>query len=238
MEENKTQSEKNVKKKKGRTITVKANKKGKHVNPFLNVLRCLVLPIFFLLKPYRFFGKKQVSDGACVFISNHYRMLDPAYPASLTWEQIHFVAKREVVEHPFLGFFAKHAKVIGVNRDGNDARGLLDCFKCLKNGEKICIYPEGTRNKSEGEMLPFHSGAAVMAIKCKAPIVPIVIYNKPKFFRCTHVLLGEPIDMSEYYGKKLTEEEMAEIAESLRQHMMEMRDAHTEYLNGKRQKKA
>ncbi len=230
------QAEKGKKQKKQRTITVKVNKKGKHINPFLNVLRCLVIPVFFLLKPFRFFGDKKVPDGACIFISNHYRMLDPVYPASLTWEQIHFVAKKEVVEHPFLGFFTKYAKVIGVNRDGNDARGLLDCFKCLKNGEKICIYPEGTRNKTEGEMLPFHSGAAVMAIKCKAPILPIVIYSKPKFFRCTHVLLGEPIDLSEYCGKKLTEEEIAGVDELLRQRMIEMRDRHTEYLNIKKKK--
>ncbi len=236
MEENKTQVEK--KKKTKKSILVKANKKGKHINPFLNVLRCLVIPVFFLVKPFRFFGKKNVPNGACIFISNHYRMLDPVYPASLTWEQIHFVAKKEVLEHPVLGFFARNAKVIGVNRDGSDARGLLDCFKCLKNGEKICIYPEGTRNKADVEMLPFHSGAAVMAIKCKAPIVPIVIYNKPNFFRCTHVVLGEPIELSEYYGKKLTEDEMAQVDEMLRQRMIAMKQSHMQYLQNKKQKKA
>ncbi len=233
MEENKTQVQP---KKKSKPITVKANKKGKHINPFLNFLRCLVIPFFFLVKPFRFIGEKKVPDGACIFISNHYRMLDPVYPASLTWEQIHFVAKKELFNNPIMSFIATKAKVIGVNRDGNDARGLLDCFKCLKNGEKICIFPEGTRNKTDAEMLPFHSGAAVMAIKCKAPIIPMVIYNKPKFFRCTQVLLGEPIDLSEYYGKKLTEEEIARVDELLRQRMIEMKRSHTEYLKDKKKK--
>ena len=165
-------------------------------------------------------------------------MLDPVYAAALTWEGIHFVAKRELFDSKFMGFFVRNARVISVNRDGNDARGLLDCFKCLKNGEKLCIFPEGTRNKTDEEMLPFHSGAAVMAIKCKAPIVPIVIYNKPKFFRCTHVLIGDPIELSEYYGKKLSEEELSQVDEFLRNRMIEMKREHTKYLENKKNKKA
>ena len=236
MEENKTKAA--PKKEKSKPITVKANKMGKHINPFLNFLRCLVIPLYYLVRPFRFYGEKKVPEGACVFISNHYQFLDPVYPASLTWEQIHFVAKKEVFDNPFLAFFAKGAKVIAVNRDGNDARGLLDCFKCLKNGEKISIFPEGTRNKTDAEMLPFHSGAAVMAIKCKVPIIPFVIYSRPKFFHCAHILYGEPIDLSEYYDRKLSQEEFAQVDEMLRQRMLEMKREHTEYLNAKKQKKA
>ena len=87
-------------------------------------------------------------------------------------------------------------------------------------------------------MLPFHPGAAVMAIKCKAPIIPIVIYKKPKFFRRTHVLIGEPIELSEYYGKKLTEEELSQVDEFLRNRMIEMKREHTKYLENKKNKKA
>ena len=184
------------------------------------------------------FGEKKIPEGACVFICNHYAMLDPVYTAALTWEGVHFVAKKDLMKNPFMRFFIKYAKVIPVARDGSDARGLLDCFKCLKNGEKICIFPEGTRNKTEEEMLPFHPGAAVMAIKCKAPIVPLVIYNKPKFFRCTHVLLGEPMEFPEYYGRKLSDSELAEVEAKLRQRMMEMKKEHEAYLQSKKNKKA
>ena len=240
MEEKNVKAEvKTEKKSKNSTsITVKPNKKGKHVIKFLNFMRCLIIPPFYLVKPFRYYGDKKIPDGGCIFILNHYNMLDPVYAAALTWEGIHFIAKKSLFETPVVGFAMKKAKAISVNRDGNDARSLLDCFKCLKNGEKICIFPEGTRNKTDEEMLPFHSGAAVMAIKCKVPIMPIVIYKKPKFFRCAHILLGEPIDLSEYYGRKLTEEELAQVDERLRQHMIEMKRAHTEYLESKKNRKA
>lgn len=226
------------KSKKTKSITVKANKKGRHISKFMNFLRIVVLPIFYILKPYRFYGKRKAEDGACIFISNHYALFDPAYTASMTWEVVHYVAKREIFETPGLGLLARGVKAISVNRDGKDTRGLLDCFKCLKNGEKICIFPEGTRNKTAAEMLPFRHGAAMMAIRCKTPIVPMVIYERPRFFRCTHILVGEAFELTEYYDRKLTEEELAEADEKLRQILFDMKAAHGEFLRAKKAKKA
>ena len=232
--------EKNTtKKKKVKPITYKANKKGRHISKLLNFLRVLVLPVYYVLKPYRFYGQRKARDGACIFVSNHYGLFDPVYPASMTWEAIHFVGKKEIYKMPLIGLLAKGVKMISVNRDGNDVRGLLDCLKCLKNGEKICIYPEGTRNKGdENDMLPFHHGAAMMAIRTKTPITPIVIYKRPRYFRCTHILVGESIELSEYYDKKLSDEEVAAIDSRLRQHMLDMRSAHKEFLENKKAKKS
>lgn len=228
---------KKEKSKKNNSITIQPNKKGRHIIGFINFLRVLVLPTFFLLRPCRYYGNRKVKDGAYIYVSNHYGLMDPAYVAATTWEGIHFVGKKEIFESKILGGIARKAKAISVNRDGNDVRGLLDCFKCLKNGDKICIYPEGTRNKTDQELLPFHHGAAIMSIKCKTPIIPIVIYSKPKFFRRTDILIGEPFELTEYYNKKLSDEEMAQADEYLRQHMLEMRRKHTEYLANKKKAK-
>ena len=86
-------------------------------------------------------------------------------------------------------------------------------------------------------MLPFRHGAAVMAIRCKTPIIPVVIYKKPKLFRCTHILIGEPMELSEYYGKKLSDEELGQVDDYLRQHMLDMRNNHTAFLQSKKKKK-
>lgn len=224
--------------KKDFVITTKANKKGRHINGFINLLRVIVVPFHYILRPYRYIGNRKVKDGAYIYVSNHYDFFDPVFVAMTTWEGVHFVGKRELFDSAFIGAIARKAKAISVNRDGNDVRGLLDCFKCLKNGEKICIYPEGTRNRTKAEMLPFRHGAAVMAIKCKVPIIPIVIYKKPKLFRRTDILIGEPLELTDYYGKKLTEEELGEVDEFLRSHMLEMRRKHTEFLESKKRKKS
>jgi 1-acyl-sn-glycerol-3-phosphate acyltransferase len=223
------------KKKKSRPITVKANRKGKHIMGFFNFLRVLVIPVYYLLKPFRIYGKKQV-DGACVYVCNHYTMFDMVYAAATTWEGIHIIAKKELFSAFGVGCLARGIKAISANRDGNDVRALLDSFKCLKNGEKVLIFPEGTRNKTSADMLPFKHGAAMMAIRAKVPIIPMVIYNRPKLFRMTHFLIGEPLELTEYYDRKLTEEEMAQADNLIRDYMLEMRRKHTEYLESKKRK--
>lgn len=225
-----------MKKKKKTEITVKANKKGRHIMPVLSFLRVLVVPTYWLLRPFRFYGNRKVKDGACIYISNHYGMMDPVYPACTTWEGIHFMAKREVLKMPLIGFLFRKVKGIAANRDGNDVRTLLDSFKCLKNGEKICIYPEGTRNKTDAELLPFRHGAAAIAIKAKAPIVPIMMYTKPRYFRMTHILVGDPIELTEYYDKKLTEEDYTQADKKLYDIMIELRQKHKEFLESKKKK--
>ena len=226
------------KKKKKVVLTVKANRKGKHVIGFLNFLRIVALPVYYLLRPFRFYGNRKVKDGACVYVLNHYSMFDPAFPLATTWEGIHFVVKKELMNKFLIGAVVRGAKSIPVNRDGSDVRAILECFKCLKNNEKIAIYPEGTRNKTDEELLPFKHGAATIAIRAKVPIVPIVIYKKPRLFRCAHILIGEPFEFSEYYDRKLSEEELSQADERLRQMMLDMKAAHTEYLQSKKKKKA
>ncbi len=229
---------KKKKPKKKKDITVKANKKGKHVMKFLNFLRIAILPIVRIFRPFRLYGNKKVADGACLYVCNHYTLIDPAYPVATTWEGIHFVSKKENFSAPIVGWVLRKIKAISANRDGNDVRVLLDCFKCLNNGEKVCIFPEGTRNKTGAELAPFEPGATAIAIKAKAPIVPMMIYKKPRFFRRAHIIVGEPFELSEYYGKKLTSEDYAEANEKLREIMLDLRRKHTEYLNSKKKKKA
>ncbi len=232
--EEKIQEKKKTQKR--RSALTKANKKGRHIMPFLNVLRVICVPLLWLFRPFRFYGKRKVKDGACVYICNHYRALDVLYPACTTWEGIHFLSKKEVSKHPVLGIFLGWMKVIPVNRDGSDAKAVVEAIKCLKNGQKLGVFPEGTRNKTDAEFLPFKSGAALMAIKAKAPIQPMLIYKKPRCFHMTHIVMGEAFELSEYYDMKLTEEVLKEADQKLYDTMVELRRSHTEYLKSKGKK--
>lgn len=226
-----------TKKKKIATITVKANKKGRHYMPFMNFLRVLLIPPYFLLKPFRFYGNSKVKDGACVYVCNHYTMFDALYPATTTWEGVHFISKSELFEKPIIGWVFRKIKAISANRDGSDVRTMLDSIKCLKNGEKISIFPEGTRNKTDAEMLPFFHGATLMAIKTKTPIIPMMLYKKPRWFHITHVLIGDPIEFTEYYDRKLTGEEILEADNKLRELMLNMNKEHAEFLAAKKKRR-
>ncbi len=227
----------NKKEKKGYSILQPANKKGRHVNGLLMFLRIVLLPLVWLLYPFRFYGNRKIPDGPYIYVGNHYRIWDIAFPPCTTTEGIHYLAKSELRDVPVLGAACRGAKVIFLERNGEDVHGLMDALRCLKNGEKIAVYPEGTRNKSqEDEFLEFHSGAAMLAIKTHTPIVPIVCYKKTRPFRLNHVLIGEPFELKEYYGQRLTQELLEEASAKLRDYLIGMRDEHTRMLEAKKKK--
>ena len=99
--EEKTAITETKKNKKKYSILFKKNKKGRPTSRLLNFLRVIFIPFYFLVKPFRFYGKNKVPKGACVFVGNHYTLFDIVYPACLTWEGIHFLSKKENIQTYF-----------------------------------------------------------------------------------------------------------------------------------------
>ena len=51
----------------------------------------------------------------------------------------------------------------------------------------------------------------------------------------THIIVGEPIEFTEYYNRKLTEEEYTEADNKIRERMLQLRREHTEFLKKKKE---
>ena len=202
-----------------------AGKNGYHRMPLMDFLRAIFYPIHAVLYPFRMHGYKKVGPGPYIYVGNHYCLWDVFYPAHSTKDGIHYLAKDSILRAPVLGSWAKRVGVIGAMRDGTDVHTLMDAMRVLKNGEKISMFPEGTRNKGEGDdFLPFHGGAALLAIKTKTPVIPFVICNRPHVFRVTHVVFGEPMELKEFYGRKLTQSDYEAADEMLRNRLYELRE--------------
>ena len=50
----------------------------------------------------------------------------------------------------------------------------------LNLGLDVCIYPEGTRNKTQLPLKEFHAGAFRLAVETFTPIIPALIFGTKK----------------------------------------------------------
>lgn len=188
--------------------------------------------------PYKKVGHKDFfDDRAYVIVSNHLSVLDVIPAAIATTHPVHFIAKKELFEKGIGKWFTKKCECIPANRDGTDVRAMMTAMRYLKNGESIVIFPEGTRNKTEDMFLPFKSGAAAISIKTKTPIIPIVQVKKIKVFKRSYYYYGEPFELSEYYDKKITDEDIKEADEKLRQKLEDMYVELKDKLSDKKKRK-
>lgn len=113
-------------------------------------------------------------NGAVIFAGNHKSNLDCILIASCLWRQVHFMAKDELFHGGFRYFF-RALGTIPVNRRIRDASALSEARAILDKGGVIGIFPEGRFNKTEETVLPFKPGAARMAARSRAMIVPFAI---------------------------------------------------------------
>ena len=85
----------------------------------------------------------------------------------------------------------------------------------LKNGGAIGIFPEGTRNRTEQELLKFRKGAVRLAQKTNTKIIPFAIRGKYKAFRKgLEIEYGKPIDitgMTEFEANEYLKEEVLKL---------------------------
>lgn len=135
---------------------------------------------------------RRIRGGALV-VSNHSSWLDPAMLAYLfAGRRIIFVAAEVLFEN--WACFMHAIRAIRIDRNvGVDAACLKRAADALRAGGMVGIFPEG-RLSASGALQPFHSGAILMALCAKKPIIPVFHADRPKLF-CRHVMMiGRPFD--------------------------------------------
>lgn len=200
-------------------------------------LKKFMVAVTQILFPFKLVGAEKVEDGACVLVGNHYRIWDIVHMACTTKEKVHFITKKELYKNKFLAHLCGIVEAIPVSRDGQDAKAVMTALRYLKNGEKISMFPEGTRNRTEEELLPLKGGAAMFAIKAKVPVYPVMCPHKTRLFRRTKILVGDPIDLSAFYERRLTAEDYAAAEEVIREKMLETKRAAVEAFGKKKKKR-
>jgi 1-acyl-sn-glycerol-3-phosphate acyltransferase len=173
----------------------------------MNFLHRIPLFFFNILCPLKIWGKENIPQGKAVIVSNHFHALDCAFLAEVYPKDIYFLAKKEIFKNKIAAACIKWYGGIPVDRENPDMKTLISAIRVLKDGHKLAIFPEGTRNKTgTTDLQSIKGGAIVLAVKAKSPIVPIMMNRKLGLFKKTHIIVGKPFELDEFYGQKLTDD--------------------------------
>ena len=123
-------------------------------------------------------------DTAVLYVGNHLSLFDIPITYVRVPRPTGYVAKLELKKVPLLRFWMTNLHCLFLDRK-NIKQGLktiLTGIEKAKSGISICIFPEGTRNKNNDCVLPFHEGSFKIAEKAGVPIVPMVLVNTASIF--------------------------------------------------------
>ena len=182
---------------------------------WFHFLYAVIWPFFNLFRPLRVVGRENIPDGAAVLCPNHTTLGDPFYVVFAFGRKypMRAMAKIQIMRVPVIGWILGKAGVFGVDRGRADMKAIKTALKFLKDGNKLLMFPEGTR-VHEGEDVTAKTGAAMFATRTGAPLLPIYIQRKKKLFARNVVVIGQPYH-PEYAGRKPTPDELDAIAGDL-----------------------
>ena len=175
------------------------------------------------------------SEGPFILVGNHSSNLDPLIlgwaVGNRTGRIIHFMAKAEMLRWPVLGWLASQSAVFFVRRGEGDRSAQRFALEALAAGRPIALHPEGTRSR-DGHLKAGKSGAAFLAMRSGAPLLPAGIAGTHKIFpggsKVPHasrisIRVGEPFTLAHVPSGRIdratlaagTERIMAEIEKLL-----------------------
>ncbi len=196
----------------------------------------IVKPFMLTWTKRDFRGRQNVPrSGGMVFVTNHISHFDPFVVGMYIWECRRIprlLGKASLFKLPIAGRIITSAGQIPVYRDSAEA---ADAFRAavaaVEKGECVGVYPEGTITR-DPELWPMtgKTGAARIALMTGCPVIPIANWGAQEVFasygslkirllprKTMRVTAGEPVDLSAFQGKPITNELLHEATEVIMQ---------------------
>lgn len=178
-------------------------------------------------------------DSGIIFAGNHISWFDPFPVAHFLWQNNRppiYLGKESVFKVKVLGSLLRGLDQIPVKRNSEDAAAALSvAVERLAAGEAVVIYPEGTITR-DPNMWPMKgkTGTIRLALLTGAPLIPFAQWGanevippykfKLRLFprKTMRINVGEPLDLSKYQDKPITEELLASATDELMQTIAEL----------------
>ncbi|MBQ6153272.1 MAG: 1-acyl-sn-glycerol-3-phosphate acyltransferase [Ruminococcus sp.] len=190
------------------------------------------LPLIVWLRPrwiYENENAKKKIRGPALVIANHSTFYDPVYISLAMWyRRNRFIIKKEIYDskaHPLF----KAGRCIPIDPENASLDAVKAATAALKQGEVIDMFPEGHVTHTKTDIEQFKSGVVLMALRGKAPILPIYIRNMRSAFDRILFAVGEPIDLIKEYGCMPTFAQIEEVSDKLFRKMQQLEKLAEEY---------
>jgi 1-acyl-sn-glycerol-3-phosphate acyltransferase len=160
--------------------------------------------------------------GGAFLIANHTSSLDPiVLGVPVNGRLLTGPGKIELFEKPFFAYVLRLLGMFPLRQGGADAAAVRTMVEFFRAGRIVIVYPEGGRSEN-GEIQPFNPDFARLVLKLQAPVVPAGIAGVkellpigswlPHMNRPVVVAYGEPIDLSPYYGRHPSPEQIEQAS--------------------------
>ena len=132
--------------------------------------------------PVKLKGKENFKkDETYIVVFNHNSFLDVPLSCPYVPGANKTIAKTSFAKIPIFGwYYSKGSVLVDRKSEASRRRSFDEMKKVLQTGMHMCIYPEGTRNRTAEPLKKFYDGAFKLAVETGKSIIPTLIFNTAK----------------------------------------------------------
>lgn len=156
--------------------------------------------------PVRITGREHfVKGNNYVVLFNHNAFLDVPLSAPFVPGANKTIAKSSFTKIPLFGWFYSKGSVLVNRRDDKSRSKSFEAMKqVLAAGMHMCIYPEGTRNRTGEPLKEFYDGAFRLAAATGKDIIPCVIIGTRKAMPINRSFYLLPVRLKMHFLKPVS----------------------------------
>lgn len=153
---------------------------------------------------YAMHGRKHVPrEGGCILVSNHASFLDPIAVCCNIWNRhVYFLARNTLFKQSrFMKWWAISIGTLPIDRTKGDIRALKEAINLVRQGNILCLFPEGTRTRN-GHLQPVKAGIGFLIEKAGVPVIPTYVSGTFEAFPRGARWI-KPRKIAVYFGKPM-----------------------------------
>lgn len=163
-------------------------------------------------------GKENIPSGQCLFVANHFSMMDPIIMLAVSDRPLSYLAKAQIKHYPVIKWIITASKGEFLDREDlrSEIKNVQNACKLIQsdNSVSFMVFPEGTRAVGPNfEVGPFHAGTFKVATRNELPVVPISVYLTERIIDQRYhykkypmqIIFHKPIMPDEYENLTTTE---------------------------------
>lgn len=137
----------------------------------------LYMPMVFC--PVKHIGRENFKKGKNYVVTlNHNTIADVPVSSPGIPGPNRTLAKIEMSKIPIFGYIYRAGSILVTRQDAQSRKESIDkMVEALHEGLHLCLFPEGTRNKTSEPLAKFYDGAFKVAIQTQKPIIPGLIFG-------------------------------------------------------------
>ncbi len=156
-------------------------------------------------------GKENFITGHTYIVTfNHNALMDVPLSCPYVPGANKTIAKASFAKVPLFGWFYSKGSVLV---DRKDEKSRIKSFEAMKAvlaaGMHMCIYPEGTRNRSTEPLKPFYDGAFKLACDTGTAIIPAIIIGTKKAMPVSRSFYLLPVRLKMHFLPEISSENIS-----------------------------